>query len=75
MLFLAMLVSPSFMVAQSATQPDGSSPPPNSQTAVIDPAATDANAQADQHQAGTMPTAAQVELEGERLPDPATVLS
>ena len=70
-LCLAALFSPSLIVAQSAAQPEANLPSATSQAVVSDPSARDADAQADQNQAGQVRTAAQVETEGERVPDPA----
>jgi len=70
---LAMLISPSLIAAQTTSQYDANLPTAALQGSVVDPVPGDANIQADQSQAGQMHTAAQVEMEGERVPDPADV--
>jgi Zn-dependent protease with chaperone function len=70
---LAMLILPSLIAAQTTSQSDVNLPAAALQGPVVDPVPGDANIQADQSQAGQMHTAAQVEMEGERVPDPADV--
>ena len=70
-LCFAAILSPGLIVAQSAAQPEANLPSATSQGAVSDPGAADADAPANQNPAGQMRTAAQVEAEGERVPDPA----
>jgi predicted Zn-dependent protease len=70
---LAMLISPGLIAAQTTSQSDANLRTPTLPGAVVDPVAGDAQTQAGQSQAGQMQTAAQVEMEGERAPDPADV--
>jgi predicted Zn-dependent protease len=69
---LAVLVAPGVVMAQSVIPSEANSPPATSQ-AVVDSTATDAGVQTDQTATVEMRTAAQVEMEGERVPDPADI--
>ncbi len=70
-LCLAVLISPSLVIAQSGSQPEANSPPPTSQAAAVDRTANDTHTQRDQSSTGQMPTATQIERDGTRAPDPA----
>ncbi len=70
-LFLTVLVSLVLIGTQASAQTDSNSPPTKPEATVAGVGADDASGQTDQNPAGQMRTAAQVELEGERVPDPA----
>ena len=70
---LAALIMPSLVVAQSAAQPESSSPSAPSAEATVDSTGANADTATDLNSQGQMRTAAQVELDGARVADTADV--
>jgi predicted Zn-dependent protease len=68
-LCLVVLVAPSLLFAQSRNPSDTSS-----QVVALDSAGSNAHVQTDQSSTAQMHTAAEIDAEGERAPDPADVL-
>lgn len=72
-LCLAVLISPSIIVAQSTAQSVADKPNPTPNPAGVDQSVRHTDAEVAQNPVSQMPTATQVETAGERAPDPADV--